>query len=233
MGESGSWIDTARRVLPEIVRLSGRIDPTYDLPGVSALDDAFLARHGVSALIWDVDGTLTAHHASTVAPGARARFEALRQRADLRHAIVSNCPLPRFRELGALFPDIPVILGAVTPQGLAFRVLHEGRETRRGPGADRLGGPGVRPLRKPSAQLVEAVLRVIGMEAARDHVLMVGDQHFTDIASATLAGVRSARVPTIDRAGFPWPVRVSQRLERGLYRVRRALGFGRPAAGEP
>lgn len=232
MGESGSWLDTARRVLPDLVRLSGEIDPTYDLPGVEALDDAFLERHGVEALIWDVDGTLTAHHAGELHPAVRDRFESLRSRPDLRHVIVSNCPLPRFHELGRIFPDIPIVLGASTADGPAFRVLRDGAMTLHGPGAERLGagGPDVRPLRKPSRDLVGMALGRIGMEDAPERVLFVGDQHFTDVASANLAGVRSAKVPTIGRSTFPWPVRISQLLERGLVRARRLLGLGR--AGE-
>lgn len=233
MRESGSWLDTARRVLPELVRLTGEIDPTYELPGVRALDDEFLERERVEGLLWDVDGTLMAHHAPELDPAVRDRFEALRSRPGLRHAIVSNCPVPRFRALGRIFPDIPVVMGATTADGPAFRVLREGEVTVRGPGAERLAAAGrdVGPLRKPSRELVEAALREIGMEDARERVLFVGDQHFTDIASASLAGIRSAKVPTIGRSTFPWPVRISQLLERGFVRLRRWLGLARGDAG--
>jgi predicted HAD superfamily phosphohydrolase YqeG len=45
---------------------------------------------------------------------------------------------------------------------------------------------------------------------------MVGDQYFTDIAGANLAGIRSIKVPTVGRAQFPFVVRWFQRLETAL-----------------
>ncbi len=212
-------------MLPDFLRLSRAIEPTWELEGVAALDIGFLRSNGVSALLWDVDGTLMAHHAHEVDERVRPRFEELVAAPDLAHAIVSNCELPRFEELGRIFSEVPVLLGFSTPKGPAFRIRQRGGETVTGPGARLLDVPGAAtPLRKPSAELVEEALRALGMEGRPRGAVLVGDQHFTDVASANLAGIRSIRVPTLERSSFPLPVRVSQRLERAWVGLRRVFG---------
>ncbi len=207
--------------MPDLFRLVRKIVPTFELDGVIAIDDTLLERYGIRGLIWDVDGTLTAHHAAELDPDIHASFEILRARSDLRHAIVSNCPIPRFRELGDIFSDMPVLLGFETAEGPAYRILEAGEEKFEGPGRERLaaGERDMRPLRKPSGALVLAALRAMGLEGAPEAVLMVGDQYFTDIASANLAGVRSAKVPTLRPHSFPFVVRFGQGFERVLYRL--------------
>jgi HAD superfamily phosphatase (TIGR01668 family) len=225
MRGSGGYIHTARRILPVFFQMMGKIDPTFELPDVMAIDDEFLREHGIRGLIWDVDGTLTAHHAPEVHSAVHDRFAALRDRGDLRHAIVSNCQMDRFDQLGGLFPDLPIVLGFETPDGDAFWVLEDGQRVAHGAGRDCLvaGSDEIRPLRKPSASLVLQAVRLMGLEDAPDSVLMVGDQYFTDIAAANLAGIRSAKVPTLRRSSFPLLPRVAQRFETALYRLRRAL----------
>ena len=136
-----------------------------------------------------------------------------------------------------------MLLGYETESGAAFRIRRGRRESWRGPGAaavaattapattaaDARGGtPGeVQPIRKPSRRLVQAALRELGVADRPAAALMVGDQYFTDIASANLAGIRSVKVPTLHRASFPAPVRWSQRLETMLYRLKH--GRPRPA----
>ncbi len=56
-------------------------------------------------------------------------------------------------------------------------------------------------------------------EKDQNRVLMVGDQYLTDVASANLAGIRSAKVRTFRRDTFPRSLRFSQALEVTLYRV--------------
>lgn len=228
MSASTGWIRTARRIVPSFFRLSRATEPTWELESVDAIDLGFLRANGVSALLWDVDGTLMAHHASRVDPRVRERWEELGEAPDLEHAIISNCDLPRFEELGRIFSDIPVLLAFETPEGPAFRVRLYGEETFAGPGADLLSVAGAaRPARKPSAELVEEALRRVGHEDRPEAAVLVGDQYFTDIASANLAGVRSVKVPTLERSSFPFPVRISQRLEGVWIGLRRALGARR------
>ena len=225
-------MQTARRLLPRLASLSRRIRPTFHLDSVNGLSAGRLRDLGVEAVLWDVDGTLMAHHAGRVDPALAAGFEGLLRAPGLRHAIVSNCQEARFAELGEIFPAIPVVLGYETGAGAAFRVRRGPRESWRGPGAAAAsagdGTPGeLRPIRKPSRRLVRAALEELDIADRPEAALMVGDQYFTDIASANLAGVRSAKVPTLHRASFPAPVRCSQRLEAVLYRLK----HGRPRPG--
>ena len=227
-----TWMQTARRLLPRLASMSRRIRPTFHLDSVNGLSAARLRDLGVEAVLWDVDGTLMAHHSGRVDPGLAAGFEDLLRAPGLRHAIVSNCREARFAELGEIFPAIPVMLGYETGAGAAFRVRRGSRESWCGPGAAAAssagdGTPGdLRPIRKPSRRLVRAALEELDIADRPEAALMVGDQYFTDIASANLAGVRSAKVPTLHRASFPAPVRWSQRLEAVLYRLK--YGLQRP-----
>ncbi|MDX1389835.1 MAG: hypothetical protein R3344_11635, partial [Acidobacteriota bacterium] len=177
MSASTGWIRTARTVLPRLLGLSRETHPTWWRDSAAQIDDGFLEAEGISGLVWDVDGTLTAHHAREVHASVRARFDALREAADLRHAIVSNCQLPRFAELGELFPDIPVILGFSTADGMAFRVRRRGDESFTGPGAKVLevGAPST-PIRKPNADLVREALDQMGMSDDPEAAVMIGDQ---------------------------------------------------------
>ncbi|WP_419857923.1 HAD hydrolase-like protein [Candidatus Palauibacter irciniicola] len=227
-----TWMQTARRLLPRLASMSRRIRPTFHLDSVNGLSAGRLRDLGVEAVLWDVDGTLMAHHAGRVDPALAPGFEDLLRAPGLRHAIVSNCQEARFAELGEIFPAIPVMLGYETGAGAAFRVRRGPRESWRGPGAAAAssagdGSPGdLRPIRKPSRRLVRAALEELGVADRPAAALMVGDQYFTDIASANLAGVRSVKVPTLHRASFPAPVRWSQRLEAVLYRLK--YGLPRP-----
>ena len=231
---SATWMQTTRRLLPRLARLSREIRPTFHLDSVNDLSAGRLRDLGVEAVLWDVDGTLMAHHAGRVDPALAAGFEDLLGAPGLRHAIVSNCQEARFAELGEIFPAIPVMLGYETGAGAAFRVRRGPAESWRGPGAasaassdgDRAPGD-LRPIRKPSRRIVRAALEELDFADRPEAALMVGDQYFTDIASANLAGIRSAKVATLHRASFPSPVRVSQRLEGLLYRLK----YGLPGRG--
>ncbi len=232
MARNATWMQTARRLLPRLAGLAREIRPTLHLDSVNGLSAGRLRDLGVEAVLWDVDGTLMAHHAGLVDPALAAGFEGLLRAPDLRHAIVSNCQEARFAELGEIFPEVPVVLGYETGAGAAFRVRRGPRESWRGPGAAAAasagdGTPGDRPIRKPSRRLVRAALEELEVADRPGAALMVGDQYFTDIASANLAGVRSVKVPTLHRASFPAPVRWSQRLEAVLYGLR----YGRPRPG--
>ena len=235
---SATWAQTARRLLPRLVRLSGEIRPTFHLDSVTDLSPGALRELGIEAVLWDVDGTLMAHHADRVDPALAPAFEALLTAPGLRHAIVSNCQEIRFAELGIIFPGVPVVLGYEAGVGGAYRIRRGASEEWRGlEGVRTMDGqewPGQsgsrvdqRPIRKPSRRLVRAALEELGLADRPEAALMVGDQYFTDIASANLAGVRSVKVRTLHRGSFPAPVRLSQRLEAMLYRLK----YGRPRHG--
>ena len=216
---SPTWWQTTRRLLPRLAGLSREIRPTFHLDTVNGLSAGRLRDLGVEVVLWDVDGTLMAHHAGRVDPGRGPGFGGLLRGPGLGGAV------------GEIFPAVPVILGYETGAGAAFRVRRGPAESWRGPGAAAMEGSSagdpvagdLRPLRKPSRRLVQAALDILDVADRPSVALMVGDQYFTDIASANLAGVRSAKVPTLHRASFPAPVRWSQRLEAVLYRLKHGL----------
>lgn len=238
MARGGDWLGTVRQAVPDLLRILPRLRPTLELESVAALDEAVLRDLGVTAVIWDVDGTLMENHGRRVSADVAPQVHALFEAPGLRHAILSNSGERRFQELGRIFPGVPVLRAYATPGGTAFRRLLRGTDAWRGPGEER-GPPraarscehaGVEPLRvikKPSALLVDYALAELGVN--RREAVLVGDQYFTDVAGANLAGVRSIKVRTIGRGRFPLPVRVLQRLEDLLVRI----FYGRRAAGPP
>jgi predicted HAD superfamily phosphohydrolase YqeG len=201
--------------LPTLLR---SMDPTWSLRSVAEIDPAFVARHHITGFIWDVDGTLTAYHDRALLPAAAAPFAALRAIPGVRHAILSNAPEWRVRELAAMFPDLPVIRGyAQDGAFLSRRLLGTDDSWTPDELASRLAAGAV-PLRKPSADLVHLAVAELG--GAPAGVVMVGDQHFTDIAGANLAGIRSIKLPNPAPSSFPASIRVMQRVEAVLYRLR-------------
>jgi HAD superfamily phosphatase (TIGR01668 family) len=201
-----------RQSVPHAGRVLRNLRPTFRLSGLAELTPEFVDRHGVRGILWDVDGTLTHYHGRALAPEAvaAARLFVL---PGLRHAVVSNSDDIRFAELGRMLPDVPV-LKLYESEGRTYgRRLERGVETWRPEPPDRSA---LRAIRKPSAELIRFAVGELGLEAGQ--VVMVGDQHWTDIAGANLAGVRSIRVPTAGRSTFPWPLRMMQRIEDWMQR---------------
>jgi predicted HAD superfamily phosphohydrolase YqeG len=220
MGDRFDWVSTAWQVLPRSVRVLRSLRPTLHLPDVRALDREFLGRHAVAGLLWDVDGTLMAYHGASVAPELRATLEEI-ERAGVPQAILSNCDEERFRELGAVVPRLPVLKAYQTPAGqtvLRSAIGGSERWTSRQGGAIPRPEGRLRPHRKPSAELIEVALECLGVRA-KDRVFMIGDQYFTDIAGANLAGIKSVKVATFAADSFPRSIRTFQLVERALYRA--------------
>lgn len=211
------WIVTTRQALPEVFALLRRLRPTRHLPDIRDLDPDRLRRDGVGALLWDVDGTLMPHHGLEVAGQLRTGWARLRSLPGMRHAIVSNCGEDRYRELGKIFPDVPVFKAYRNGSSVLLRRLENGVETWSGEGAG-ADLSRLRPLKKPSAEYLERVLAALGNISPR-RALMIGDQYFTDIAGANLAGIRSIKVRTWDRSSFPLVLRLFQRVEAVVYRL--------------
>ena len=221
MVAASDWITTTRQALPRFFELVSKLKPTLHLPDIRAIDEKFIADHRIAALIWDVDGTLMAHHNMCVAEVFQSTLTRIAQRSDISQIILSNCGESRFAELGRIFPEIPVIKAyRKTGNEIVLRTLFRGSEkwSDDGAGTDRTTGEGLQPLKKPSGELIELALAEAG-SPPRDQVYMVGDQYFTDIAGANLAGIRSIKVPTLERGSFPFAVRSFQRIESALYRV--------------
>lgn len=214
-GRSG-WLTTLRQALPRLFEILPRLRPTFEAVSVAELDPTILVRHGIRGVIWDVDGTLMAHHAKALDPSIEGAFGALTQSVELRHAILSNSSEARFLELGRIFPQIAVLRAYSTPNGSVGRKLLQGHDSFEGSSPIDSSGE-VEALRKPSATLVEGALLELG--CSPEGAVMIGDQLFTDIAGANLGGIRSIKVPTLARASFPFPVRLAQVIETVLYRV--------------
>jgi predicted HAD superfamily phosphohydrolase YqeG len=214
------WTSTAWQTLPRFWQLARKLVPTIHVADVTALDDEFLKRHEVAALIWDVDGTLMAYHHGRVADEFEVVLNNLRDKVP--QAILSNCGEARFGQLGAIFAGLPVLKGyRLETSTLVFRCLR-GAEDRwsawNGNARHAIVRPAGRltPLRKPSAELIDVALDELGVERGR-RAFMVGDQYFTDIAGANLAGIGSIKVRTVRPDTFPLTVRCLQGVERCLY----------------
>jgi HAD superfamily phosphatase (TIGR01668 family) len=218
MQAKSDWLTTTRQALPEFLRLARRLRPTFHMRDIRGIDHDFVRKQKIDALIWDVDGTLMPHHDRAVAPSLQPTIDKILELREVRHAILSNCGEDRLRELGELFPHMPVIKVYESEAGTVCRTLIDGREewsTETGPTAAPVER---RPVKKPSAKLVDCAMRQLG-RTERSGVVMVGDQYFTDIAGANLAGIRSIKVDTFDPDSFPFAVRSFQRVEALLYRL--------------
>jgi predicted HAD superfamily phosphohydrolase YqeG len=221
-----SPLGTMAQTLPRLRAVLQHMAPTWHLRSLDRLDVAFVMRHGIRGIIWDVDGTLTRFHDTVLAREANT-FRALAMVPTLRHAILSNAGEDRFKELGTIFPEIPVMKGYRVDGVVAIRRLERGHDSWTAEEvASHLAGGAV-PLRKPDGALIQAVLRDLGLDPSGS--VMVGDQYLTDIAGANLGGIRSVKIPAIGPESLPPGIRIGQRIERLLYRVL----HGRPVWDEP
>jgi predicted HAD superfamily phosphohydrolase YqeG len=218
MAGIADWLGTLRQALPQIGVMVRHMRPWLELPDVASIDQKLLESLGIQAVIWDVDGTLMPRHAPDVAERFRDAFQRVVSAPDVQHLILSNADEARYRELGTIFPDIPVLRAYATPEGIVGRVLFRGDDSLSPAELRGYLSAGVRALRKPSAELMEVALEQL-RHPPRDAVLMVGDQYMTDIAGANLAGLRSLKVRTHAPTSFPVPIRALQYLEQLGYRV--------------
>lgn len=217
LATGASSFTTFVQVLPRLPSLLARMRPTWHLPSLAALDEQFLRSNGIRGIIWDVDGTLTGDRRSTLEPQVEGSFRSLLRNPDLRHVILSNSGEERFRQLGEIFPEVPLLR--------AYRLRGEVLYRRRLGGTDNWSAEelesrlaqGAVVVRKPDAQLIDYCVRELGVGA--DATVMVGDQYLTDVAGANLGGVRSVKLATLAPDTFRRTVRFSQVVELGLYRL--------------
>ncbi len=210
---------TLLQTMPRLWTIARNSRPTYAFDTVQSITGDFLEREGVRGVLWDVDGTIMSYHAKAI-DETFGHLHALISADPDRHAVLSNCDEPRFRELGDMLPELPILRAYATPSGPVFRHTHRGRDTHSHEEIARLLQRGARQIRKPSGALVRYGMEILGLTDPQE-VLMVGDQYLTDVASANLAGARSVKVRTWRRDTFPFSIRTSQRLERLLYLVMR------------
>ena len=212
-----SSFTTFLQVAPRLLSVVRHMRPTWHLPSLAAVDAAFVRAHTIGGIIWDVDGVLTGDRRPTLEAEAEGPFRALVAMPDLAHVVLSNAGEERYRQLGEMFPEVPILRGYKLKAETLFRRLHRGRDSWTAAELEHRLASGARVIRKPSAALVDYAVRDLGCEKAA--VVMVGDQYLTDVAGANLGGVRSIKLPTLARGTFRWPVRLSQQLEVLLYAV--------------
>jgi predicted HAD superfamily phosphohydrolase YqeG len=207
-----SPLGTLAQSLPRLRAILGNMRPTWHMPDARAITPAFLAAQAIDTIVWDVDGTLTHFHDTHL-----AQDFAVMRAPGVDHAILSNADERRFQELGSIFPTIPICKGYRIDGVLMVRALLGGRDSFPQVLRDRIGADGVVPLRKPDGALLAAVIAHLGRDPGR--TVMVGDQYFTDIAGANLAGVRSIKLRAIGWTELPPGIRFGQRVEQLCYRL--------------
>ena len=215
LATGASAFSTFVQVLPRLAEVVRHMRPTWHLPSLAALDADFVRRHGIGAIVWDVDGTLTGDRRTTLEPAAEGPFRALLAAPGLRHAVLSNAGEERYLQLGAMFPELPILRGYTLEGERLYRRLTGRNDSWTAEQLAARLAAGARVIREPSAELVAYAVREL--DRPREAVLMVGDQYLTDVAGANLGGVRSVKLPTLAPDSFRPAVRLSQRLERAIY----------------
>ena len=221
LATGNSAFSTFFQTLPKLGAVLRRMRPTWHLRSLGELDAAFVARHGIQGLAWDVDGTLTGDRRPSVDPRANPAFRALLAMPALKHVVLSNAGEERYTELGTVLPELPILRAYEKGGEILYRKRRGATDTWSPEEVERQIAEGARVIRKPNAILVEYALRELGLPASG--VVMVGDQYMTDVAGANMGGIRSIKLPTLARETFRTSVRFSQRLEQGIY----ALLYGR------
>jgi len=215
LASGSSSLTTFVQVAPRLLSLVGRMRPTWHVSSLAAVTPDFLRANGVAGVIWDVDGTLTGDRRTAFVPESEAPFRTLLAAGDLRHVVLSNASEERFRQLGEMLPTVPILRGYALRGSLLFRKLYQGVDSW---SPEELAGrlaEGAHVVRKPSADLVGYALCELGCN--RSQAVMIGDQYLTDVAGASLGGVRSIKLPTLAPETFRRSVRLSQVLEGLLY----------------
>lgn len=221
LASGNSAFSTFFQTLPKLGAVLKRMRPTWHLSSLGELDAAFVARHGIQGLVWDVDGTLTGDRRPSVDPRANPAFRALLALPALKHVVLSNAGEERYVELGTVLPELTILRAYEKGEEILYRKRRGASDTWTPEEVERQIAAGARVIRKPNAILVEYAVRELGLPAAG--VVMVGDQYMTDVAGANMGGIRSVKLPTMARETFRTSVRFSQRLEQGIY----ALLYGR------
>lgn len=217
LATGASAFTTFVQVAPRLVSLVGRMRPTWHAASLAEVTPACLRARGVRGMIWDIDGTLTGDRQREVRPEAADAFAALREDPGLRHVILSNASEPRYRELGELFPGLPILRAYALRGELLFRRVLGTTDSWTAEDLAARFAAGAHVVRKPSAELVAYAVRELG--CAADEVVMIGDQYLTDVAGANLGGVRSIKLPTLAPETFRRTVRLGQVVEGLLYLV--------------
>jgi HAD superfamily phosphatase (TIGR01668 family) len=222
-----SAFTTLFQILPRLATVVRHMRPTWHLAALADVTPPFLAQHGIKGLIWDVDGTLTGDRQVALEPAAAVPFRVLLGHLALSHVVLSNASEERYRQLGTIVPQLPILRAYQHGADVKFRRLKGPSDSWSAAELEAALAAGYQVIRKPDARLVDYALRELGL--TRQDVAMIGDQYMTDVAGANLGGVRSIKLPTIAGPTFRRVVRFSQRLEAVIYFVLHGIP-GRGAA---
>lgn len=149
------------------------------IAAVPDLVPSVLKRHGIRAVMVDLDDTLVASNSLDITSSFRDWVASLKE-ADVPLLILSNGHPQRVRQWSQTL-DVPGLALVGKPFGFGFR---------RG-------------------------LRLLGSQA--HETAMVGDQLFTDVLGANLAGLVSVLVTPLSAGGLPH-TRAARKLEAALLR---------------
>ncbi len=153
--------------------------PEYRFERAWQITPEWLAQHGLTVLLLDVDNTLTTHDNPDIGPEARAWIERMQQ------------------------------------AGVRLLVLSNNKPARVEPFAELIGLGCIANAKKPLSGGVRRALARLG--AKKSELAIVGDQIFTDVLCARLAGVTSVMVDPIELETFPF-FRFKRALERLILR---------------
>lgn len=215
LATGNSPFTTFFQVVTRLPTVMGQMRPTWHVPSLGVVDAAFVARHGIKGMIWDVDGTLTGDRQPLLAPEAEPGFRALMASPDLTHVVLSNAGEERFSQLGTMFPMMPILRAYTLGEQVLYRKLQGSNDSWTAEELERQLAAGAAVIRKPNAALVDYAAKALGL--ARGEIVMIGDQYLTDVAGANLGGVRSIKLPTLAPETFRTSVKLSQRFELALF----------------
>jgi uncharacterized protein len=157
-----------------MTELFKNLKPTYTVRNVEGITPESLWENSldnISAIAFDVDGTLMPHHETYVKPVVYNTLKRLYQ-ADLNLLIISNAYDERANELYDMFGMNLLNMDIITPA----LVTPTGEKPT--------------SFRKPNPAMLEYASNLV-----KGEVLMVGDQLFKDVLSANRAGMPSVLVP--------------------------------------
>ena len=222
LATGNSAFSTFAQTLPRLASVVKRMRPTWHMTSLSQLDAAFVKEHGITACIWDIDGTLTGDRQKKIDKRAEPAFSALMGMKGLKHVVLSNAGEERYVQLGSIFPEVPILRAYRMDGKILYRRRLGAYDTWTPQEVEHKLTQGAAVIRKPSGDLVKYALEELGV--TKQEVVMIGDQYMTDVAGANMGGVRSIKLPTLARETFRTSVRISQRLELGIY----AMLYGKP-----
>ncbi len=122
-----------------------------------------------------------------------------------------DCTLKYYRSK-TILPDVAAWLSRKQNQGFQFCLVSNGRRGRIERLADELDMPFLAPAYKPFPSSCKRAMRMLHLDP--QYTALIGDQVFTDVVAANLAGIRSILVKPLRPQEEPIFARVKRPFER-------------------